>query len=88
MRGSRGFGNLNKSLVWEMNLSKGGEDPSIRSEDRGLVFLRPRPLQKGLSSAAITNWEWSPTGAPNSWTEGNRWQQDRVAEETIGKGKG
>jgi hypothetical protein len=54
MRGRRGLGDLSKSLVWE-NMSKGGGDPSIRSEDRGFVFMRLRPFQKDLSSVAVTN---------------------------------
>jgi hypothetical protein len=59
------------------------------------------PLQKDLSSAAVTNWEWSPTDAPYPGTEGESSTiattaagegagaaQDRVAKGTIGKGKG
>lgn len=82
-------------------MSKGGGDPSIRSEDRGHVFMGLRPLQKDLSSAAVTNLEWSPTDAPYAGTEGESSTiattapgkgagaaQDRVAKGTIGKGKG
>jgi hypothetical protein len=88
MRNSRGLGNLSKSLVWESNLSKGGGDPSIRSEGRRLVFMCSRPLQKDLSSAAVTNWKWGTAGASNPGIEGNRWQRNRVAKETINKGRG
>lgn len=70
MRNSRGLGNLSKSLVWEKDLSKGGGDPSIRSEDRRLVLMRLRPLQKGLPSAAVTKLGVEPYQCSNPGTEG------------------